>query len=428
MFTKLNSNGSSYTIPGSNTAWFNNDLTANDPSKRIFKTYDDAVSWIQANGSPSSNNLWQVNLPAGNVGTITLHSSIRVAAADGTNIEKLKSNKTFTSFMDLFDAYISGAIIEELELDNGECCAMYNCIVKDVTPASTSALYVANHTHFLSGDFENYFGLSFYCLYQDLEGNISNLTVDGSHTDVQHVDGSPYTCNILDANLKHGVFSPSNVTGNLDLTYVEIGSQIVGATGLKFSFNNCKIRATLTLNAGVSLNAFNSTFENILCETTTAYICNSSIGTLRVDNGGQCAITNCNVNDCELNAGVSLNAFNSTFENILCETTTAYIYNSHINILRVDNGGQCAINNCFVNDCYVENASTLYATNSHCYDIKVLDTSTLNANAFSYTTKNFESGCTILNKGGYYNNSLSGLRATNTQDAIDELKTMIDLL
>jgi hypothetical protein len=79
------------TIPLSNTVWVNQDLTENDTTNKIFISYDSAITWIQSNGNPSSENTWQVILPGGNVGTVKIYSSIRVDASAGTVIERLET-------------------------------------------------------------------------------------------------------------------------------------------------------------------------------------------------------------------------------------------------------------------------------------------------------------------------------------------------
>lgn len=121
------------TIPLSNTAWVNFDISASVPASRIFKTYDEAITWIQANWTPWTTPR-KVELPWGNVGDICMYSNIFVSWDNGTTIDTLTSDTTFTWYNDILATTLDNVVINSLAIADGKCIYMKNIIIKDIVP------------------------------------------------------------------------------------------------------------------------------------------------------------------------------------------------------------------------------------------------------------------------------------------------------
>lgn len=97
------------------TVWVNRDLTEDSPNERIFKNYNNAVTWINANGNLSNANQWTVRMGYYN-STITAYDNIIISA---NYIDKMISERTQAYFGD------SISYIKILELNNANFYLRY---------------------------------------------------------------------------------------------------------------------------------------------------------------------------------------------------------------------------------------------------------------------------------------------------------------
>ena len=116
-------------IPLSKTVWVNLDLTASDINSRRFKTYDEAITWIQENGGTlGSDNVWQVICPP-LMDTVTLYDFIIVTAELVLNVI---NNRTQTGGdMDVF------TYIGEYDV-NGNFSSIMNNYVNTITNSTSN--------------------------------------------------------------------------------------------------------------------------------------------------------------------------------------------------------------------------------------------------------------------------------------------------
>lgn len=359
----------------SNTVWVNLNLTENDIKNRIFKTWLDAKDWILANTTVSEANLQQIMLPSGNVGNITLYEGIRLSVTDGTVIENLSSSVTFDGdYNTLFKAYIAGAQINNLDLQgDGKCCALFNCVVNNVIPATSTVVYVANDCQFLAGDFENYSGVQSKCRYIPILGDIDNLSLNGSFNELALVDDM-FELNCIDINAQ---FSNINVTS--------ISESIIAT--------NCKIDE-LFLSSSAHADIMNTSIEALICESVGSYgiwVRNCLIKTAIAQNGGELNLLNCVIDEVETKDGGATNIRNSTCSIKGSGNANIRVYTSTL--------GQITLED------------TAYMTYEN--------------SCIFYYTPIVAAGATLTRISEPFDNTVSGLTATNVQDAIDELKALI---
>lgn len=266
-------------IPLSNTYWVNLDLTENDITNRIFKTYLDALEWIKENTTVSEANLQQIMLPAGNVGDITLHEGIRLSVTDGTVIENLRSEVT-TAEDDYYNTVLkpplADAQINNLVLEgNGKSCALYNCVVNNVVAATSPVILFANNCQFLAGDFANYTGFQSKCSYIPVLGDIDNLSINGNFNEI-YGNVSDFELNCIDITATFSKIDPFSISGKLDIENCSCRNLGLSAEAQIRNSSVNYIQGTGTANISVE----NSTINNIsLFETATLTHENSTVGT-----------------------------------------------------------------------------------------------------------------------------------------------------
>ncbi len=269
-------------IPLSNTVWVNLDLTENDTTNHIFKSWVDAKDWIIANTDYSESNLWQIMLPSGNVGDVTFIEGIRLGVTDGTVIERLGSNITFDGDSNtVLKAYLAGAIINNLDLGgNGKCCALYNCVVNNVIAATSTVIYLANDCQFLAGDFENYIGNQTKCRYIPILGDIDNLSSNGRFNEFALVDG--FALNLIDIKESFSIIYATSISGKLNIENCFCSDLSLSAEARITNSVMSNITGTGTAN----INIKNSNVGNVILEdTATLTHENSIIGTSTVATG-----------------------------------------------------------------------------------------------------------------------------------------------
>lgn len=365
-------------IPLSNTYWVNLNLTENDIKNRIFKTWLDAKDWILANTTVSEANLQQIMLPAGNVGNIALYEGIRLSVTDGTVIERLGSNITFNGDINTaLKAYLAGAIINNLDLGgDGKCCALYNCVVKNVIPATSTVMYLANDTTFLGGDFENYMGFQSKCRYNPTLGDIDNLSIKGSFNELALVDDM-FELNCVNINTYFSIIDVTSISESINAT-------------------NCTIEE-LFLSSSADAEINSTSIDMLTCESLgeSGYgICvrNCYIETAIAQNGGQLNLWNCEIDEVETKDGGATNIRNSTCSIKGSGNADIRVYTSTLEQITLED----TANMTYENSCI-----------------------------FHYTPI-VASGATLIRISEPFNNTISGLNATNVKDAIDELKALID--
>ena len=81
-----------------NTCYIKGDIDGSDPIAKVFKTYEEAVSWIQDNGLLSSSNRWLIK--ANVLDSITLYDNIAVHAVDVTTVINRRDDNNATALFD----------------------------------------------------------------------------------------------------------------------------------------------------------------------------------------------------------------------------------------------------------------------------------------------------------------------------------------
>jgi hypothetical protein len=137
-------------IPLSNTAWINQDFEEN--SAPIFKTYDDAIEWIQENGNPSKENQWQIMLPGGLIPIVTVHEHIKPTGGEGTIIGELRSDVDIT--LNPIDAmetsYISNVQVIKLNVGHEKILSISNSVIYEIE--DNYCMILSNDTTYLNGE------------------------------------------------------------------------------------------------------------------------------------------------------------------------------------------------------------------------------------------------------------------------------------
>lgn len=209
------------TISLSKTVWVNLDLAVSDESQRIFKSYDEAITWIKANDTPSATNRWNVIL-AGNIPPISVYPWISIDCMEGTVIEKLDTDVTYTNSDDLLSVIVRNATIAELNVTKeASCLVLFNCTISNTVSngLTTECILQLFDCVFNGGDFLSYNNYStsnciYYGTTTNLWGTFNNCTgmaigdVSGKTTYV--VDGVAIirskiygTISILNAYIHH---------------------------------------------------------------------------------------------------------------------------------------------------------------------------------------------------------------------------------
>ncbi|MCK9417200.1 hypothetical protein M0Q97_11160 [Candidatus Dojkabacteria bacterium] len=155
----LSGTSSTSIIPLSKTVWVNLDLTENNETQRIFKTYDEAVAWILANDTPSEINQWQIILPGGLVPALSIYPWIRISGMNGTTIEKVDTTVIYSTSADIFSAIIQNAQILELNVTTeNSTLALMNCTVTNTVSngLTSECIMFVSDCLFLGGDFISY--------------------------------------------------------------------------------------------------------------------------------------------------------------------------------------------------------------------------------------------------------------------------------
>jgi len=172
--------GGSSSIQNSNTVYVNLGLAADNAERKIFKTYASALAWIIANGSPSSENLWQIILPAGSVGDIEISNQyIRIVGNKSTVISNLSSSIAYAEDYDLFfDILIDNLTIENINILADTIICLNKCEILDVTDGGEGNGYLfLMNCNISKGDFTNVINPVAYqnCNFRTNTGTIINL-------------------------------------------------------------------------------------------------------------------------------------------------------------------------------------------------------------------------------------------------------------
>ena len=295
------------TIPSSNTVWINYDLLVNDETNRIFGSQSAAVDWVNANGSPSASNLWQIILPGGIITEDTiLYSYVRIHGHDATVLSKLKSDVTYSSVADFFNAYISNVQILLLELDpvtpstGGICAYIYNSIVHNIITPTVTAYLAITDTSIFGGDFTNVEFPSLGCSNTQFLGTTTNINSvckfctssgDVLTGDLQFFHGSM----ALNTGITGQVFyttllnsTPLTLGGNLELANCTTVSSftITVPNGVTLTTINLGDRITVTTTGTGVWNNFASGYDNstsgLTATDTQAAIDELSLGSYKV--------------------------------------------------------------------------------------------------------------------------------------------------
>lgn len=193
------------TIQLSNTVWVNLDLTVSDASQRIFKSYDEAITWIKANDTPSATNRWSVILPAGLIPALKVYAWISIDCMEGTVIEKLDTDVTYTNTDDLVSVIVRNATIAELNVTKeSSCLVLFNCTISNTVSngLTTECILILFDSLVYGGDFLSYNNYStrnctYYGTTTNLWGtfnNCQNITIGQVNGKITYIVGG--SCNV----------------------------------------------------------------------------------------------------------------------------------------------------------------------------------------------------------------------------------------
>lgn len=113
----------------SKTVSVNYDLSTDDENNRIFKTVDNAISWINLHGGVlSESNTWTIKLPSGIITEPLIKLEfINFESSAGTIINKLTSGVVYNTSADLSKAGIGNVQIGTIIIPTGMCLSLQNC-------------------------------------------------------------------------------------------------------------------------------------------------------------------------------------------------------------------------------------------------------------------------------------------------------------
>jgi hypothetical protein len=171
-----------------NVAYVNYDLTGDLESQLIFDSYASAAVWINANGSPATDNHWTIVMPSGYCDEdVVADEFIDIQGHVGTVINSI-SSKVVSTGVNILDVTIKNCIIDTLWIDEGKILNLRDCILNTVQPvggAGTGYAQFDNCT-ILGGDFSNTTGLLPWKnnMFLAFESDIENLTSVGASTEL----------------------------------------------------------------------------------------------------------------------------------------------------------------------------------------------------------------------------------------------------
>jgi hypothetical protein len=172
-----------------NVAYVNYDLTGDLESQLIFDSYASAAAWINANGSPATDNHWTIVMPSGYCDEdVVADEFIDIQGHVGTVINSI-SSKVVSTGVNILDVTIKNCIIDTLWIDEGKILTLRDCILNTVQPvdgAGTGYAQFDNCT-ILGGDFSNTTGLLPWenNMFLAFESDIENLISVGASTEFQ---------------------------------------------------------------------------------------------------------------------------------------------------------------------------------------------------------------------------------------------------
>lgn len=154
----------------------------NDSVKRGFKTYADAISYINGQGTATTNNHWTVKMPSGYCNeAISLKAYVDIQGTAGTKIKSVTSNVAFVSD-NVYDSVVYDCAIETAYVAGAKTANFVRCSFANITPvlAAGAGQVLLTDCTIKSADFSNtesvydWSGNKFYAT----EGNIlmSGLT------------------------------------------------------------------------------------------------------------------------------------------------------------------------------------------------------------------------------------------------------------
>ena len=136
--------------PLSKVVTVNYNFVSDYPDGRIFKTAENAQTWITANGGIlSDSNTWTIKLPSGLITEpLTKLPFIEFEVSTGTIIDELTSGVAYSTDADLPKAIMVNAQINTLVIPSGTCAVLFNCITNSIEiEDDTSRLVVQGGFH-----------------------------------------------------------------------------------------------------------------------------------------------------------------------------------------------------------------------------------------------------------------------------------------
>lgn len=251
------------TLKLENVVYVNPSVKTNDTTKRVFKTYDAATSYISSIGTATTNNHWTIKLSSGYLDEdITLRAFMDVQGTVGTKIKSVTSNVSFVS-SNVYDSVVYDCAIVTAYVAAAKTANFVRCTFERITSvfgAEAGKLLITDSI-IKSADFSN--SESIY----DWSGNKFYATGG-------NILMSGMTHNIKDSEVVAYGANNISLPDSLINCFISIPTII---TTRATSIAGGKVVAT-TINAGADLNLLNTDIgaANLTMATATNLVRNAT--------------------------------------------------------------------------------------------------------------------------------------------------------
>lgn len=127
------------TLELEHVVYVNPSVKTKDITKRVFKTYDAAASYISSIGTATTNNHWTIKLSSGYLDEdITLRAFMDVQGTVGTKIKSVTSNVAFVS-SNVYDSVVYDCAIETAYVAGAKTANFVRCTFGRITPVLGAA-------------------------------------------------------------------------------------------------------------------------------------------------------------------------------------------------------------------------------------------------------------------------------------------------
>lgn len=258
-------------IPISNTVYVNTDLTTDIAGERIFKNYTNAIAWVSENGNASISNLWQIVLPAGNVGNVIISEPfIRISCNKNTVIENLSSSIEYSVINSLY-CTLYNAQINKIDITDSDYISIQYCTIVDISAAEGETGYLnASDCLFIGGNFArvtcptNYINCRFVGFYNpitNMSAAFDGCYFNNCEFDVDAVESFGLTNSNFESNCTFT--NSTDVVKTLQLNACNYGNTISLSNKIKLDANFTNLGTLIFADATCTASLTDSTVATI---------------------------------------------------------------------------------------------------------------------------------------------------------------------